>query len=692
MNCIVRKTFFKILLSACVSLILVLLLYRLSGGGAGLSGAVSVAVGEASVLLVGSYFVCQICQASLRAVRSRVLIGCALRRRSDSVALPSFWDMLQVTLVRGACADMLPARLGEASYVAMLNGGWRIPGGDCLSSLSVGIFFDVAALLAVLFAAVAFGGGLSLAGATAVLFIVCLTGYVLLFRGVSSAYSLASRCFPARFMNFRPYAWGMGLLRDTAESISAISESKTSFLVLMLSVAIRFVKYAGMIVLFRAVSAAAWPEMLGTGVSHVLIALISAEGAASLPVPSFMSFGTYEAGGTLALTALGFGMSESVGVLLAMHIASQVIDYSLGVSGFVFFIWEKRGREAKMGGGIRTFLTILTAAVLSAAAMWPIRSRCRSVNPEQKNTGIGAPVEPGADFSPPAGFRGRIVWSSNKSGSHDIYMMTLPSGRTERLTNSDHADTYPRFSPDGRRIAFSRSRPKWVSHRDQRQWDVWTLDLETGEEKLVAANAFSAVWTPDGKSLVYVKNADSLAQCPADNPEGEKIILTGPMCGLPEGTIFQTPNVDGTGRFLAVTIRRRGVWVFDLQDVSLGKNIDGGCEITWWNGAETPRIVWVNHPGKQKNTFFTAEGPEYGKKRLLDIAGDYSHEYFPKVSADGKWLVYGASTGGHEHDVEDYEIFLWRIGTEEDSIFRVTWHTSNDNWPDVFADGGSAEL
>jgi len=42
------------------------------------------------------------------------------------------------------------------------------------------------------------------------------------------------------------------------------------------------------------------------------------------------------------------------------------------------------------------------------------------------------------------------------------------------------------------------------------------------------------------------------------------------------------------------------------------------------------------------------------------------------------------SKGGHEHDSADYEIFLWQVGAPADSATRLTFHTGNDNWPDVF--------
>jgi hypothetical protein len=47
-------------------------------------------------------------------------------------------------------------------------------------------------------------------------------------------------------------------------------------------------------------------------------------------------------------------------------------------------------------------------------------------------------------------------------------------------------------------------------------------------------------------------------------------------------------------------------------------------------------------------------------------------------------MVLGASAGGHEHDTADYEIFLWKTGAPAAAAARLTFHTGNDCWPDVW--------
>ena len=61
---------------------------------------------------------------------------------------------------------------------------------------------------------------------------------------------------------------------------------------------------------------------------------------------------------------------------------------------------------------------------------------------------------------------GRLVWSSNRGGNHDLYLADASTGSVRRLTRHPHVDYFSRFSPDGTQISFLRSRRSWVSFRE----------------------------------------------------------------------------------------------------------------------------------------------------------------------------------------------------------------------------------
>jgi hypothetical protein len=225
----------------------------------------------------------------------------------------------------------------------------------------------------------------------------------------------------------------------------------------------------------------------------------------------------------------------------------------------------------------------------------------------------------------------------------------------------------------------------YVSQRDPLKWDAWILELDSGKETLVAADAFTAVWDVDGESLIYVRKGSQIVRQKAVPGAEAEILFESGKGHVPEGVVFETPNIGGADSAMVATLRGRvkGTVIFGKDGAY--RKIGGGCEITW-QSSDSARVIWMDHPGKQKTAVYSADYRDVKPAVMLDASSDYSHEYFPKTSADGKWMVFGASTGGHEHDIADYEIFLWRIGSPEPDIRRITWHTGNDCWPDVYAE------
>jgi hypothetical protein len=99
---------------------------------------------------------------------------------------------------------------------------------------------------------------------------------------------------------------------------------------------------------------------------------------------------------------------------------------------------------------------------------------------------------------------------------------------------------------------------------------------------------------------------------------------------------------------------------------------------------DTGRVVWIEGSGRGGTRVMHTPSPGGRPEILIDLPGAYSHEYFPVVTRDGRWLIWGAAAEGHEHDRADYEIFAWRIGAPAESATRLTWSTSNDQWPDLW--------
>jgi Tol biopolymer transport system component len=264
--------------------------------------------------------------------------------------------------------------------------------------------------------------------------------------------------------------------------------------------------------------------------------------------------------------------------------------------------------------------------------------------------------------------------------------MELPGGRIERLTSNSHAETYPRISPDGRQVVFARSQPPWVSQRNPIPWDAWAVDLASGAERLVARGANAPFWSDDGGTVYFQRNGGEFVSHDLATG-GERVLFRAGAAPVPAGTNLETPDYDASTGRLVATLRGAGAPRITALMTAAGKleQLGGGgdCQVAWSRGRRG--LFFVGHGGRQQNALYTLV-PGERPKLWLDLPGALSHEYFPRQSPDGRFLVFAASAGGreHEHDAGDYELFLWRIGDPAESAVRLTWHTGNDSWPDIF--------
>jgi hypothetical protein len=277
---------------------------------------------------------------------------------------------------------------------------------------------------------------------------------------------------------------------------------------------------------------------------------------------------------------------------------------------------------------------------------------------------------------------GFLVWSSNRSGNHDLYLYSLPEGNIKQLTTHPHSEYYPRISPDGKQVVFARSHEPWVSQRNIYAWGIWLLDLESGRERLLARDGNVPTWSANGKHVYFQRYGNEVVKLDVRTKKEQIVFKSGESVQVPPKTVLETPAISSRGGRLAVTLRNTMRATAIVEKDGVVTKIGEGCQLNW--GPKDTYLYTIDHGGKMQNAIFKIDPQTLKAQKWFDSPGPFSHEYFPKVDNTGDVLVYGASAGGHQHDTADYEIFLWAIGQPASQAVRITHHTGNDCWPDIY--------
>src|SRR5262245_53432417 len=288
---------------------------------------------------------------------------------------------------------------------------------------------------------------------------------------------------------------------------------------------------------------------------------------------------------------------------------------------------------------------------------------------------------------------GVLAWSSNRSGQHQLYVVDLRRRVMRQLTNTPSANTFPRFSPDGQRLVFLRSQSERASFRDLTSWDVYVINVDGTEERRLARNAVHPTWTPDGSAVIFHRGTQVFRLALASTQETLILDVARELPGIEDdaGDLELGPD----GRRFAFVVRGMFAGAYGLRGAFSGAAVldleahrlvpltrEQACQTTWVPDGHS--LLWMETGGNGGTRVMTGRPDGHERRVFMDLPGARSHEYFPKLSNDGRWLVWGATAEGHEQDQANYEIFVWEVGRPWETAIQLTHHPGNSNWPDLW--------
>ena len=287
---------------------------------------------------------------------------------------------------------------------------------------------------------------------------------------------------------------------------------------------------------------------------------------------------------------------------------------------------------------------------------------------------------------------GLVVWTSSRTGRPHLFTMRTDGSDTKQLTKGPATDWHPRFSPDGQKILFSRSHEhdfvRESQANDDDTWDLYTVSTGGDDIDKVVENATWGSWI--GPDEIMFMRGSRILRTKAGSSEETKIMDTA-RYPIFEGAVIQQPELSPDGHLLALTLAGKhlqtGIWNIKHKTWT---PVGAGSQISW--APDGASVYWIDDAGNGFSRIVheavtNGAPPEKVAPEdlvLVDLKGKRTREFFPRFSNDGKWLVFGSAINDLEHDLEDFEIYLWEAGSSSEHATRMTFHSANDRWPDVF--------
>ncbi|MGB9893771.1 MAG: prolyl oligopeptidase family serine peptidase, partial [Candidatus Saccharicenans sp.] len=268
-------------------------------------------------------------------------------------------------------------------------------------------------------------------------------------------------------------------------------------------------------------------------------------------------------------------------------------------------------------------------------------------------------------------------------GNSDIWLVTTSGGQPAVLVSGPAADYYPRWSPDGKKIAFISTRSGSAQ--------IWIISVSGGQpEKLTdfPAGVGSFSWAPSGQFLLLTSSV--FPDCPnleANRKKFEELEKNKVKARIYDHLLFRHWNswFDGTRSHLFLFPLQGDQPLdltpgdYDTPPIALGGNLDFSLspeekEIAFVRNIDPELRLGI---GTNNDIFLTKPEGQAIEKLTESRANDIDPQYSP----DGKYLAYRAmSRPGFEADKLDLILYDRQKKTSKKLTEKLDYSVSEFLW------------